>query len=55
MSSVMLGTTLLVFLVMLVVWETRLILALAYLLIFSCIDMVYLSGMYPGPAMHSCA
>lgn len=43
-SSMMFGTTLLMFMVMLIIWETNIFLATAFLLFFGFIDMVYTSG-----------
>ena len=40
----MFGTTLLMFMVMLIIWETNIFLATAFLLFFGFIDMVYTSG-----------
>ena len=47
----MFGTTLLMYLVMLVIWETNLFLATAFLLFFGFIDMVYTTGEVPQPAL----
>lgn len=44
-SSMMFGTTLLMFMVMLIIWETNVFLATAFLLFFGFIDMVYTSGL----------
>lgn len=41
----MFGTTLLMFMVMLIIWETNVFLATAFLLFFGFIDMVYTSGL----------
>lgn len=46
-SSMMFGTTVLMFLVMLIIWETNVFLATAFLLFFGFIDMVYTSGKQP--------
>lgn len=43
-SSVLFGTTLLMYLVMLMIWETNFFLATAFLLFFGFIDMVYTTG-----------
>lgn len=47
-SSVMFGTTVLVYLVMLMIWETNFFLATAFLLFFGLIDMVYTTGEIQG-------
>ena len=40
----MFGTTLLMYMVMLIIWETNIFLATAFLLFFGFIDMVYTTG-----------
>ena len=43
-SSTMFGTTALLYMVMLIIWETNFFLATAFLIGFGFIDMVYVTG-----------
>lgn len=43
-SSMMFGTTVLTYMVMLMIWETNFFLATAFLICFGFIDMVYTTG-----------
>ena len=45
-SSMMFGTTVLIYMVMLMIWETNFFLATAFLLCFGFIDMVFTTGQY---------
>ena len=46
------GTTVLVYLVKLMIWETNFFLATAFLLVFGFIDLVYTTGELNSPAVH---
>ena len=52
-SSMMLGTTVLMYFVMLMIWETNIFLATAFLYFFGFIDMVYTTGETNLPAPSS--
>ena len=43
-SSTMFGTTVLLYMVMLIIWETNFFLATAFLIGFGFVDMVYVTG-----------
>ena len=43
-SSMMFGTTVLIYMVMLMIWETNFFLATAFLISFGFIDMVFTTG-----------
>lgn len=51
-SSMMFGTTVLIYLVMLMIWETNFFLATAFLLFFGFIDLVYTSGVRSMTLLH---
>jgi len=45
-SSMMFGTTVLMYMVMLMIWETNFFLATAFLIGFGFIDMVFTTGLH---------
>ena len=51
-SSVLFGTTVLVYLVMLMIWETNFFLATAFLLFFGFIELVYTTGETRASLLH---
>jgi len=48
-SSMMFGTTVLMYMVMLMIWETNFFLATAFLIGFGFIDMVFTTGLHQLP------